>query len=174
MNPKTIDDLTLTTLNENDLTEIVSAFKKIGWHKPREIYEKYLHEQSTNIRFVYIAKWKGKFCGYVTLKWQSDYQAFREQDIPEISDLNVLPDYRKNGIGTTLIQACEELAKQKGKKIIGMGVGLIEDYGSAQRLYFKLGYIPDGKGLHYRNEVIKYGTQVIADDDLTIYLIKQN
>ena len=168
-----MNDLTLAPLHEYDLDEIVLAFKEIGWHKPRDIYEKYLKEQLSDVRSIFIAKCNGKFCGYVTLKWQSDYSSFLEKNIPEISDLNVLPDYRKHGIGKILIQSCEKLAREKGKVMIGLGVGLIEDYGDAQRLYYKLGYIPDGKGLHYKNQIIKYGMNVIADDDLNIFLIKQ-
>lgn len=166
-------DLVLTHLQENDLNEIVLAFKNIGWHKPIDIYKKYLQEQINKTRSIFVAKSKGKFCGYVTLKWQSNYPSFLEKNIPEISDLNVLPDNRKQGIGTALIQTCEKLASEKGKIMIGLGVGLIEDYGNAQRLYFKLGFIPDGKGLHYKNQPIKYGMNVIADDDLNIFLIKR-
>lgn len=50
------------------------------------------------------------------IKWTSDYFAFIENDIPEISDLNVLPDYRKQGIGTTLVQVCEQAAKEQGRQ----------------------------------------------------------
>ena len=31
----------------------------------------------------------------------------------------------------------------------GIGFGLYADYGAAQRLYIKRGYIPDGRGAHY-------------------------
>ena len=141
--------LTFCSLQENDFDEIVSAFKMIGWNKPRSIYETYFKEQSASIRSVILAKESGKFCGYVTIKWKAEYDSFSQQNIPEISDLNVLPTYRKHGIGTALIYVGETMAKERGYTNIGLGVGMTADYGEAQRLYVCLGYIPDGRGLHY-------------------------
>ena len=152
--------------------EIVFAFKAIGWDKPRSIYENYLSEQLNGKRSVLVAKFNDKFCGYVTLKWVSDYSFFCHNGIPEISDLNVLPDYRNQGIGTKLIEKCEAMVSEKEQPIIGIGVGLTADYGNAQKLYVHLGYIPDGFGLHYRNEPIHYNDKVLVDDDLILYLTK--
>lgn len=165
--------LTLTPLDKSDLDEIVLAFQQIGWHKPKNLYETYLAEQASGVRLALVARDNKKFCGYVTLKWVSDYPSFAEQNIPEIVDLNVLPDYRKQGIGTQLIEACELAAKEQGRAFIGLGVELTADYGSAQRLYIHLGYVPDGKGLYYKNIAVKYNENVKADDDLVIYLTKR-
>ena len=44
------------TLKINDFDEIVSAFKKIGWDKPKDIYEAYFKEQADGIRIVILAK----------------------------------------------------------------------------------------------------------------------
>lgn len=160
------------SLEEKDFDEIASAFKVIGWNKAKSIYETYFKEQSNNIRSVIVAKENGKFCGYVTIKWKSDYGLFAQQSIPEISDLNVLPTYRKHGIGTALINACETMVKKRGYTNIGLGVGMTADYGDAQRLYVRLGYVPDGQGLHYKYHSLTYGNQVIIDDDLVIFLLK--
>lgn len=111
--------------------------------------------------------------GYVTVVWNSPYLGFHSRKIPEISDLNVLPNFRRKGIGTRLVHQCEKLAEGKGFKEIGLGVGLISDYGSAQRLYLRLGYMPDGQGAHYKNKVVKYNQDVRADDDLVIFLSKK-
>lgn len=165
--------ITITSLNESDINEIVDSFNKIGWNKPSTIYEEYLREEKDNKRKIIIAKLNDTFCGYVTIKWNSGYSEFRKNNIPEIADLNVLPDYRKQGIGTKLITHCEQIVIDKGYSTIGLGVGLIADYGSAQRLYIELGYMPDGKGLNYKNKAISYGESVIADDDLVIYLTKK-
>ena len=165
--------VTLSVLEENDIDAIVAAFKEIGWNKPSSLYQHYLEEQSLNARCVLVAKENNRFCGYVTLKWTSDYSFFVECNIPEIVDLNVLPGDRKKGIGTMLIQSCETNAKDHGAKKIGLGVGLLADYGDAQRLYISLGFRPDGKGLHYQCKAINYGESIIADDDLVLYFIKQ-
>ena len=163
---------TLTALVNNDIDGIVAAFKSIGWNKPASIYQAYLKDQSDSQRSVIVAKEDGIFCGYVTIKFKSEYPAFSLKNIPEISDLNVLPDYRRKGIGTILIEACEAIARDRGCAQIGIGVGMTADYGSAQRLYPRLGYIPDGCGLHYKNKPVNYGDKVDVDDDLVLYFIK--
>lgn len=167
-----MDRITFSPLKESDFDEIVSAFKNIGWNKPREIYEDYFKEQSDNIRSTIIAKENDKFCGYVTIKWKPEYASFAQQNIPEISDLNVLPNYRNQGIGTALIYDCEMMAKERGYSKIGLGVGMTADYGNAQRLYVQLDYIPDGHGLHYKCDSLQYGNQTTVDDDLVLFFTK--
>lgn len=164
--------ITLCSLEEIDFDEIISAFKLIGWNKSRSIYETCFREQSVGIRSVIVAKENEKFCGYVTIKWKSDYPSFNQQNIPEISDLNVLSSFRKNGIGTMLINASGVMAKERGYTEIGLGVGMTADYGNAQRLYVRLGYIPNGRGLHYKNVPLNYGDKFTVDDDLVMYLTK--
>jgi ribosomal protein S18 acetylase RimI-like enzyme len=167
-----IEEIVLSPLNENDINQIALSFEALGWNKPRSIYEAYLLEQANHKRSITVAKKNKTFCGYVTIKWESDYPYFKQQGISEISDLNVLPNYRNQGLGSRLIVASENMAKERDYKHIGLGVGMTVDYGNAQRLYVKLGYVPDGYGLHYRNKPVSYGDKVMVDDDLVIYLIK--
>jgi hypothetical protein len=35
--------------------------------------------------------------------------------------------------------------------VVGLGVGLYPDYGTAQRMYVRRGYLPDGRGVIYYN-----------------------
>jgi hypothetical protein len=57
-------------------------------------------------------------------------------------------------------------------KTIALAVGLHEGYGSAQRLYIKRGYIPDGSGVWYRdNKLVPYTD--CCNDDLVLYMYKQ-
>jgi ribosomal protein S18 acetylase RimI-like enzyme len=167
-----MNKVSLSSLTENILDEIVASFKEIGWNKPKTTYEHYLEDQAQNSRSIFVVTVENKFAGYVTLKWISDYKHFKEDKIPEISDLNVLPKYRKQGIGTILIKACENIARERGYHKIGLGVGLAIDYGSAQRLYVKLGYIPDGRGIHYHYQPVGYFQNVKVDDDLVLFLEK--
>ncbi len=59
---------------------------------------------------------------------------------------------------------------------VGIGVGLYagEDggYGSAQRLYVKRGYIPDGKGVTYNYHPTTPGKSYFLDDDLVLWFTK--
>lgn len=54
-----------------------------------------------------------------------------------------------------------------------LGVGLHSGYGSAQRMYIKRGYIPDGSGVWYNNMLLEQNAQCRNDDDLVLYLIKE-
>lgn len=167
------NQLSFSPLHQNDINEIVTAFKNIGWHKPTSTYSAYLKEQAKGIRSIWIAKMNQKFCAYVTLKWKAEYPFFYKNNIPEIIDLNVLPNFRKKGIGTQLLLKCEQAAKDRGHPEIGLGVGMTRDYGEAQRLYSRLGFLPDGRGLHSKCKEVEYGNSVTLDDDLVLYFTKK-
>jgi ribosomal protein S18 acetylase RimI-like enzyme len=158
-------------LESKDITLIAKAFKELGWNKPQSQYESYWLEQELQIRNVYVAYMQEQFAGYLTICWKSGYEPFRERNIPEITDFNVLPAFRRMGIGSQLMDKAEnEIAKVN--PIAGIGVGMTPDYGAAQRLYVLRGYIPDGFGLHWRDHHVQNGEAVRVDDDLALYLTK--
>ncbi|MGE5464537.1 MAG: GNAT family N-acetyltransferase [Syntrophothermus sp.] len=155
-----------------DIPEIAEAFEELNWNKPASQYERYLMEQALKIRDMYVARVRGKFAGYLTICWQSTYGPFRQKKIPEIMDFNVLPQFRRLGVGTQLMDKAEaEIARVS--PVAGIGVGMTPDYGAAQRLYVLRGYIPDGNGLHYRGHPIQYGETLKVDDNLALYLTKE-
>jgi len=158
-------------LRQSDIPLIVSAFTDIGWDNPASIYQKYLKEKESVQRCVWVAFKDNVFAGYVTLKWDSEYVSFNKKGIPEISDLNVLPKFRKQGIASQLFEVAEVEARKKSSTV-GVGVGLSVDYGNAQHLYVKRGYIPDGKGITYNYEPVPFGRTVPLDDDLVLWLTK--
>lgn len=168
-----MNNLVLSPFEAKHIQEMVVAFDALGWDKPYALYEGYLKEHKNKTRFVLIATVDTLFAGYVTLKWESEYEHFKKQGIPEIVDLNVLPQFRRQGIGTALINACEKLAKENGYSHIGLGVGMTADYGSAQRLYIRLGYLPDGEGLYHKKHRVMHGDMVCVDDDLGLHLVKR-
>lgn len=139
-------------------------------------YQKYfnrcLAENVSGERITFVALLNGVISGYVNVIFKSQYPYFLQNNIPEINDLYVAFQYRKNGIGRALIAECEKYAARTYESI-GLGVGLYIGYGSAQRLYAKMGYIPDGKGLMYQNKAVPPGRDVFVDDDLLIYLYKK-
>ena len=159
-------------LEHNDIPQIATSFEQLGWNKPASQYERYLVEQEMKARDVYVAFIDEQFAGYVTICWSSSYELFQKENIPEIADFNVLPGFRRQGIGTQLMDRAEsEIAKVS--PIVGIGVGLTSDYGAAQRLYVVRVYVPDGRGLHYRGHYLKYGEEVTIDDDLALYFTKK-
>ena len=129
---------------ESDVDRIAQTF--VQWNKQRQQYERYWKENQQRKRVTLVATSGEQVIGYTNIIWQPDYQPFREADIPEINDLNLISEFQKQGIGTALIQESERVALKHGKEVMGIGFGLTADYGAAQRLYPKLGYIPDGRG----------------------------
>jgi GNAT superfamily N-acetyltransferase len=162
----------IRSLEKNDIPEIAKVFQQLGWNKPAAQYERYLVEQSLGLRPVLVAFVEGEFAGYLTICWQSTYEPFRKEAIPEIVDFNVLPPFRRQGIGTQLMDAAENTIAPVNP-VAGIGVGLDPDFGAAQRLYVLRGYIPDGRGLYYRDHSVKYGEPVTIDYDLALYLTKE-
>jgi GNAT superfamily N-acetyltransferase/phosphoribosyl-ATP pyrophosphohydrolase len=162
-------------LTKENIPVIVSAFDSIGWDKPATLFEGYLKEAQNDERVIWLALVEGDFAGYITLKWQSLYASFKEKNIPEIMDLNVLPYFRNKGIGSDLLKIAEHEATKRSDTV-GIGVGLYtgEDggYGSAQRLYVKLGYIPDGKGVTYHYQPTTPGNDYQLNDDLVLWFTK--
>lgn len=164
-------NLRLRKLETQDFEIISNAFSEIGWNKPVGLFEEYFKEQLQGLRVCFIVFCDDNFAGYTTLLKTSKYEHFINCDVPEISDLNVLPKFRKQGIGTALINDCEKTAKEFSNNI-GLGVGLTADYANALNLYLKLGYHFDNKGIAYCGRTLSYNQSAIVDDELNLYLIK--
>lgn len=162
----------LRGIEERDFDIISEAFKRQGWNKPSEQYKEYHLEMKEGKREVIIAEYNGEFSGYVTIQWSSNYDFFNKNRIPEIKDLNVLIDFRRKGIASTLMDEAEKRIGEKSN-YSGLGVGLYEGYGFAHNLYIKRGYLPDGKGLCYQDKTMSYGEKAILDDDLCLILTKK-
>ena len=158
-------------MGESDPETVSAAFTALGWHKPAALYQRYLAEQEQGRRLAFLAEWRGEFAGYVTLLWVSDYRPFAERQIPEICDLNVLPRHRRQGIGNALLDRAESAASTRGT-VVGLGVGLYSDYGAAQRIYVRRGYLPDGRGIMYRNQPVAPGAAIPIDDDAALMLTR--
>jgi GNAT superfamily N-acetyltransferase len=163
--------ITIQQLRHEDISTIIAAFP----HKAVSTFEKYLAEQSEGRRFCWIARHNELFVGYVTLVLESKYQHFSEDKVPEVMDLNVVQEFRGQGIGTKLLRRAEQKAFNHSK-VVGLGVGLYVGadggYGSAQRLYIRNGYVPDGKGVTYNYESVVPGNAYQVDDNLVLWLTK--
>jgi GNAT superfamily N-acetyltransferase len=167
-----VDGLTIRPLDAADVLPIAAAFAAIGWDKPASQYERYLAEQQHGARLVLVADVDDQFAGYLTIVWASGYPSFRAAGIPEIVDFNVLPRYRRQGIGGRLMDEAERTIAERAAEV-GIGVGMYPDYGPAQRLYVKRGYVPDGRGLSTGDRYVVPGETVRVDDGLVLHLTKR-
>lgn len=84
--------------------------------------------------------------GYVGIVWESNYAGFRSRGIPLVHQIAVAGPFLRQGVATLLMDAAEQLARDRGIATLGITVGLFDECGPAQRLYGRRGYIPDGRG----------------------------
>jgi ribosomal protein S18 acetylase RimI-like enzyme len=168
----TTANISVDQLDACDCPVMADAFSSQGWSKPREQFVQYLHEQTAGYRIVFVANVGGEFKGYVSVVWNSNHPFFMENSVPEIVDLNVLKKFQRRGIGTRLMDVAERMIAERSE-IAGIRVGLTADYGTAQRLYIKRGYIPDGNGISQNGRYLNYRDAVTVDDDLTLAFIKR-
>ena len=170
------ENIRIEVLKGNDIDKILKELNEPYIMERHEYYKEFfgtcLRGNENKEMITFIAYVDNKVAGYVNLNFKSSYNYFEKNSIPEIKDLYVLPKYRKKGIGKMLIRRCESHALVNYKNI-GLGIGLYKDYGRAQNLFSKMGYILDGSGLIFKNSQITSGNYVFVDDNLLLYLYKK-
>ena len=135
----------IRAMRRSDIDAIAECFA--SWNKKREQYERYFEANRSGERVTLVAEARAQVVGYTNVVWQSAYEPFWRDGIPEIVDLNVVEEFQRRGIGTALITEAERIVAGAGKPVIGIGVGQTPDYAAAQRLYPKLGYVYNGRGI---------------------------
>jgi GNAT superfamily N-acetyltransferase len=159
-------------LRGDDVPCIVATDGGVAWNGGLEKWSQRLAEHETGKRTVLLAVEEMNILGYGSLVWSSGYSFFHELGIPEIQDVVVAEQRRREGIGHRLIAAFEQRARKQGRLQIGLGVGLYADYGTAQRLYVKMGYVPDGRGITCNYLPARGGLDFRVDDNLLLWLVK--
>lgn len=119
-----------------------------------------------------LAQYNGETAGYVFLYYQCRWGSLAGRGLPSVVDLRVFEKYRRNGIATALMDAAEEIAKGCHHKVY-LDVCLNREYGPAQRLYIKRGYVPDGEGLYYAGKICEVNEVYRNDDEMTLCLVKE-
>ena len=160
-------DLDIRQATETDISSLYDLYEIIG--KKDDGYFESCFEKEC---FILIASQNKQDIAFGVLNFDPKYNLYQKLEIPEIQDLNVIPEVRQQGVATTLVHSFEEIAKDQGAEKIGISVGLTKDYGPAQRLYCKLGYMPDGYGVTYDREGVTVGASCLVDDDLCLMMVK--
>lgn len=161
-------------ISKNDFINLEKHFgENTIYKKPKDQWQHYLNEHDNGSRIVKVVEINHHVIGFGTLKFKSDYPHFLKNNIPEINDILIAPKFRMQGLGKALVESLEASAREHNFTQIGLAVGLYADYGSAQRLYIRMNYIPDGLGVTYRNDTVIAGDSYPVDDDLLLWLIKK-
>lgn len=156
-----------------DIPILWGMIHDLGAAKDPGYFEHVLERQAKGDLSLYLLFAGGQAAGYGILNWQPKYQLYRKLDIPEIQDLNTLPAFRRQGFASVLIGHCEALAREAGKTEMGIAVSVHGSFGPAQRLYFKLGYAPDGTGVTYDRAPVDFAAFKPVDDQLCMMLVKE-
>ena len=166
------DDITIRDMRKSDAQIITDEEIAQGWNQTIDKYEMRLKDQADGHSVALVAEYKGQVAGYVNVYPDSQWGAFAGQGLPEIVDFGVLAKYRRRGIGSALMDAAEAVAGKYADTVY-LGVGMHHDYGSAQRMYVKRGYIPDGSGVWYGDSICPPYSECVNDDGLILYLSKK-
>lgn len=166
------ENITFRPAASDDLEGLHIMAGALGTAKEPGYFGTCLTEQAEGRRVLYIISIGGADAGYGMINWQPQYALYRRLNLPEIQDLNVLPVFRRRGLAAAFIGFCEDTARARGHTQMGIAVGLHPGFGAAQRLYVRLGYVPDGFGVTYDRETVTPGTLRPVDDNLCLMMVK--
>ena len=167
------DELVIRNMEEADAQIFTDAYTAQGWHPDIATYHMRLKDQAEGRCVALTAVYHGHPAGSVYVYRTPHDGPFKGKALPEIHDFSVLEKYQRKGIGSRLMDAAERIAGQYADTVC-LGVGLHDGFGSAQRMYVKRGYVPDGTGVWYRGrQCVQYETVCTVDDDLILFLSKK-
>ncbi len=168
-----IGDILIRDMTNADPQIITNEEIAQGWvHQKVEKYTQRLKDASEGKCIALVAEYKGYIAGYFNVYPDSKSGPFGGKGLPELVDFGVFKKYRNNGIGNILMQTAENIAKQYAD-VVYLGVGLHKDYGAAQRMYIKRGFVPDGTGLWWNDTNLEPYADMKNDDCTAIYMSKK-
>jgi ribosomal protein S18 acetylase RimI-like enzyme len=166
------NNIVIRDMAETDPIDIYTEEIEQGHHRTVEQFNMRLKDREKNIAVPLVAEYNGKIAGYVNVYMNAKPNPYVNAAFYEIIDFGVFGKYRRHGIGSKLMDVADEIVA-KYDDTVYLSVGLHSGYGSAQRMYIKRGYIPDGLGVKYGDAAcIPYQTYCI-DDDLVLGLSKK-
>lgn len=166
------DDLLIRDMEEADAQILNDEYTAQGWHPDLDYYYMRIREAAEGKCAALTALWHDQPAGNVYLYYAANEGPFKGKGWPIIVDFGVLKKHQRKGIGNHLMDVAEQIAGRHADTVC-LGVGLSREYGTAQRMYVKRGYIPDGSGVWYQDkQCVQYETTCTIDDDLVLFFYK--
>ena len=117
------DEFGFTVENAPRFTAFATTEDRLNWQMNNEPRLMFVYEQ------------EGVICGYYSLLMQDNNEC-------ELNNLAVLPEYRHCGIGKKLLEHAYQTAKDKGCKI--MNIGIVEENKQLREWYEQNGAVHTG------------------------------
>jgi GNAT superfamily N-acetyltransferase len=115
----------------------------------------------------YLVAWiEGQPVGHAHLAWTGT-----DTGDPEVQDVFVAEDRRRQGVAAELMAAAERLAAKRGHDRLSIGYGIANE--PARRLYQRLGYRDAGLEPKRVQGTILIRGRPIQVDDTIVYLVKR-
>lgn len=132
-------------------------------HLPLSRLDQHAAEGST-----YLIAWEDdQPVGHAHIAWSGTHLG-----LPEIQDVFVQPERRRQGIASQLTEAAEAEARKRGCDRISLSTSLDQNP-AASALYAKLGYVDAGvEPVRVLGEITIRGRPFAVDDTL-VYLVKE-
>ena len=139
------DDLRIRVCSQRDISLLARQFSS---GDSRVHAFRYARQQDGHS--VYLIAWLAEVpVGHLDLWWQGAEDCPSAQQhlagCPELNGIAVLPEYQSQGIGTRLIAAAEQMARERGFREVFVGVNI--ENARARSLYERLGYRDWGHGV---------------------------
>ena len=134
-----------------------SELETVDQHLPLNRLDQYVDEGST-----YLIAWDDdRPVGHAHIAWQRTHVG-----VPEIQDVFVMPERRRQGVATTLTRAAEDEVRRQGWDRVSLSVSA-QGNEPAWRLYDSLGYRTTGCApVRVHGTIMLRGRAVEVDDTL--------
>lgn len=120
--------------------EDIPALEALG-HRAPGLAQHRLEAQERNLGLFFLALVGEEISGHAVLTWAGPEFPLVE-DCANVTDVWVPPVWRRHGIATALLEACESVARDQSFARLGLSVGI--DNAPAQALYATLGFFSAG------------------------------
>lgn len=144
------DLLSITRCTLTELDEVAELFDEYrsfyGQSSERDGCRRFLHDRiSQQESVIFLARFETRVAGFVQL--YPSFSSIAMKEIWILNDLFVLESERQRGVGTELLNAAEQFARESNAIRLTLATG-VENV-SAQSLYEKLGWLRDKAYFHY-------------------------
>ena len=139
-----------------------------GGHDLRSFYEEVWEKHGQQELLYLVADFNDFPIGQVLVIWSGKPS---HPDFPDVQSLRVHPAFRGMGIGSRLIEAAEDCARERGHSRLGLSVSV--ENPKAHRLYERCGYARRGEPYLDEWSYCNAREEAVTLSEIVVDLVKQ-